>query len=38
MERRERKRVHKLNSFGVLSFGVAVIDCVPGGPPEGAVC
>lgn len=36
--RRERKSYFKyLNSFGVLSFGVPVIDCVPRGPPEGSV-
>lgn len=34
----ENKGVCNLNSFGVLSFGVPVIDYVPGGPPEGSVC
>lgn len=38
MERRETRRDHDLNSLGVPSFDLPVIDCVPGGPPEGSVC
>ena len=33
----ESKGACDLNSFGVLSFGVLVIDWVPEGPPEGQI-